>query len=382
MTICPYFDHCSGCTTQNIPYSKQLENKKENLAALLNKHTFPFIQVFFGQEFSYRNRMEFIFHSKGLGLRAKDNPKRIIDIDHCPISMPKINTLLTEVRNYFSEANNFNINSFNLNLKRGLFRGVVIRSTLLGDSSLSFVLNEDISERGVAGEKEKAMSQIKEFSLKTTAKNVVITFVQSNIDDLYSSNYLVIKGRDYLEEELCGKKFSFPIQGFFQNNPKVAEKMFNYVNTLLQKYPTNNAELMDLYSGVGTFGIVSSKLFSKTIFVESFSESVNFSQKNMKENSLKNASAHILQAHQLSRLKFSPDLYVIADPPRAGMEEKAIIQLNTLKPKVIVYVSCNPQQLSKDLAKFKQYTIKSIALFDLFPHTWHSEVVVELERKN
>lgn len=376
MTICPYFPLCSGCTTQNLPYQVQLQKKKESLAQLLRKYPSVEINVFSALEWSYRNRMEFIFHPHGLGLRAKDKATKIMDIENCPITLPKINQLLAEVRTNF-----FGVNNFNLNLKRGIFRGVVLRSTLLGDSAISFVLSEDVSEREVGGEKEQAIKKIKEFASKTTAKNVLITIVPSDIDDFYSAKYVVVKGRDYLEEELSQKKLHFPIQGFFQNNPYLAEKMLSYVHELLQKYTTKSAELLDLYSGVGNFGIICSELFSKTTFVESFPDSITFAQKNIQLNEIKNASAHVLQAHQLSRLKFSSDLYIIADPPRIGMEEKTIIQLNTLKPPVIIYVSCNPQQLSKDLVKFKNYNLKSVALFDLFPHTWHSEVIVELERK-
>jgi len=373
MAICSYFESCAGCTLQHMSYQSQLQKKKENLSTLLKKYSFPELKVFYGEEFSYRNRMEFIAYPNGLGLRAKEG-RKIVDIDHCPISLPKINTILSEVRKGF-----FQVHSSALPLHR-LMKGVVIRATLLGDSSLSFVLNED-HPKAAAEEKEKIVGVIKEFSATTTAKNVVVTFVPSEKDDFYSSNYLVIKGNDFLQEKLSGRIFSFSIQGFFQNNSAMAEQMLDYVRKILLKYPTNTAELLDLYSGVGIFGVTCGELFQKTIFVESFSESITFAKKNSMENRLKNFSAHTLHAHQLSRLKLSSDLYVITDPPRIGMEEKAIIQLNTLKPKVIVYVSCNPQQLSKDLAKFKRYTIKSVALFDLFPQTWHGEVVVELVRK-
>src|SRR3989338_8858164 len=248
MALCPYFESCAGCTLQHMPYQSQLQKKNENLSNLLKKYSFPEINVFYGEAFSYRNRMEFIATSKGLGLRGKDGSRKIVDIDHCPIALPQINTILSEVRKGF-----FHVHSSALPLHR-LMKGVVIRATLLGDSSLSFVLNED-HPKAAAEEKEKIVGVIKEFSATTTAKNVVVTFVPSEKDDFYSSNYLVIKGNDFLQEKLSGRIFSFSIQGFFQNNSAMAEQMLDYVRKILLKYPTNTAELLDLYSVVGIFGV-------------------------------------------------------------------------------------------------------------------------------
>lgn len=364
---CPYFGSCGGCSIQHLDYAQQLQLKKEQVMKLLN---IPDIAVFSSQPFSYRNRVEFLFHPKGLGLRKKDHSLEIIDVEECPIAVPLLNQLLQEVRGHFPL-----VDSFNLRSKKGLYRYAVIRATASGDTSISFVLNEDATEKG------QAILTIKSFAAKTSAKNILVTFVPSALDEAYSSQYLIVKGKDYLQESLCRKTFLFPIQGFFQNNSEMAKKMIGHVRKILQKYSTTDAELLDLYSGVGSFGVVCSDLFKKVTFIEQIPEAVAFAKRNITENRLNNASAHALQAHQLSRLKFSEKTYIIADPPRIGMEQKAIVQLNTIKPKVIVYVSCNPLQLSKDLAKFKRYEIKSVALFDLFPQTWHSEVVVEIVRK-
>ncbi len=367
MTVCPYFNICSGCDLQHLDYAQQLQQKKSQIAQLLTVQEIP---VFSNHPFHYRNRMEFLFHPKGLGLRKKNNSTEIIDIVQCPIALPEINQLLAEVRLFFSS-----VDHFNLKTKKGLFRYAVIRATLAGDCSISFVLNEDASN------KEEGIKKITEFAKNCTAKNILITFVPADLDEAYSSSYLVVKGNDYLQENLCKKQFHFPIQGFFQNNPALAEKMFNYTKELLQNYNTKEAELLDLCSGVGCFGLVNSNLFKKVMLVESFAKSISYAKKNILLNKCNNISAFSLQSHQLGRITFSDQLFVIADPPRIGLDQKTINQLNTLKPKVILYISCNPSQLAKDLPKFKQYTLKSAALFDLFPQTRHSEVVVELVRK-
>src|SRR3989344_5767858 len=157
---------------------------------------------------------------------------------------------------------------------------------------------------------EEKVDTIKEFSTITTAEKVIITFI-SSFDEFYSDNYIVIKGEEYLEEELLGRRFKFSIQGFFQNNTIMAEKMQKYVSGLLEKYTTQKAELLDLYSGVGTFGIINGDNFEKVTLVESFAPAVELAKKNMIENKIKNGQAYALTGEQIGRIKFNPDLYVI-----------------------------------------------------------------------
>jgi tRNA/tmRNA/rRNA uracil-C5-methylase (TrmA/RlmC/RlmD family) len=184
-----------------------------------------------------------------------------------------------------------------------------------------------------------------------------------------------------LQEEYLGKKFLYSVQGFFQNNTNMAVKMQEYVHELLKKYPTQSSYLLDLYAGVGTFGIINAELFKEVNIIESFAPCIETAKVNLENNNIKNAQAQVLDAKNLRRVKFKSPLYVITDPPRVGMDEKTIICLKELKPDVIIYISCNHQQLSKDVPKFKDYEVKSVAIFDLFPQTAHLETVVELVKK-
>ncbi len=363
---CPYFTHCGGCTTQHIDYSLQVEQKRKALAQAINHAE---IKIFSGNEYSYRNRMDFVFHPAGLGLRERGKWYSIVDIQKCVISDENINRLLQEVQLYFN-----NPDAFDVRKHTGTFRYAVIRVTSLGDSSLSFVLNEDSSRLAEAVEK------IKQFSVKTTAKNVMMAAVPSHTDISISEDSSVIKGSEYLQEEFLGKKFYFPIQGFFQNNSQMAQKMQEYVHSLLQQYPPSSAHLLDLYGGVGTFGIINADLFSGITIVD-MGLSIDAAKKNLDENKILNGTALNLDAAQLKKISLPKSLFVITDPPRTGMHPKTIEQLNVLQPDVIIYISCNVSQLAKELPKLKNYPIKRAALFDLFPQTNHSEAVVELVRK-
>ncbi|MEM4397630.1 MAG: 23S rRNA (uracil(1939)-C(5))-methyltransferase RlmD [Candidatus Woesearchaeota archaeon] len=375
--LCPYFGKCGGCSAQHIEYKIQLENKK-NLIKNATGFDSDKIKVFYDEPYYYRNRMDFIFHKKGIGFREKNKWFAIVDVEKCYIANEKINNLIKEIRDYFIDF--LEIDAYDLIKKTGTFKQVVIRS--VKETSVSFVLNENSTRL------DKAVEKIREFSKITTADKVAITYVPSGSEVSISENFFMVKGNELLFEEFLGKKFQFSIQGFFQNNSVMAEKMVEYVNSLLKNYEneennikTKDSYLLDLYGGVGIFGITNSNLFKETTIIESFKGSIEAANKNIELNNLKNIKAFVLDAKQIYKANLKKPLFVITDPPRSGMEQKAIIRLKELSPEVIIYVSCNPIQLKKDLTKFKEYEIKSVAMFDLFPQTNHVEAVVEMRKK-
>ncbi|MBI4447552.1 23S rRNA (uracil(1939)-C(5))-methyltransferase RlmD [Candidatus Woesearchaeota archaeon] len=364
--LCPYFGKCGGCSLQHIDYQVQLENKKRLLAKATN---YGEVTVFSGPEYFYRNRMDIIFCSQAIGLREKGNWKKIVDVDRCVIADEKLNFLLKEVRAFFTSIDYFDV------LKRsGTFRYAVIR-TPQNDSSISFVLNSESSKI------KEAIEKIVAFAKKTTANNIIVTYVPPNTEVTVSKDFFVVKGGDTLQESFLGKKFFYSVQGFFQNNTFVAGKMHEHCHSLLKKHNTNGANLLDLYGGVGTFGIINAELFRKVVIIENEEECVKSLKKNIQHNNTRNVEAILLDAMQLKKVELPQPLFVITDPPRSGMHQKTIEQLKKLKPEVIIYISCNIQQLGKDLQKFKNYEIKSVALFDLFPQTNHTEAIAELVLK-
>ncbi len=363
--LCLYFGTCGGCTGQHIPYELQLENKKKHVEQALKVSN---INVFSSKPYAYRNRMDFLFTNNGLGLRKKGNAFDLVDVEKCVISEEKINVLLKEVRDYFK-----NVDAFDQRKKRGTFRYAVIR--ISEKTSISFVLNAQSSDL------QRADDLIRTFSQITTAGIVTVARVPADIEETFSDEFYVVKGEDSLQQTYLGKIFTYSTQGFFQNNHELAEKMHCYVRELLQTYPTSQGMLLDLYSGVGAFAIINADLFKEVIAIEDFPASVERARKNCLLNNVTNVQAICSDVKKLSKLSLRKPLYVITDPPRSGMDMQVISELNKLEPEIIIYVSCNLQQLAKDIPKFKNYTIKSAALFDLFPQTYHSETVAELVRK-
>ncbi len=362
--LCPYYGNCNGCSAQHIEYKQQLNNKKQWIGKALS---FPYVTVFQDKEYHYRNRMDFIVKKGRIGLRSVDNAAELVDVENCPIAEEGINELLVEVRTFFKN---------HPLLKEDLFYYIVIRKTSLGDSSISFVLNDNSTKLG------EAQELIRKFAEGSSVKNVLITYTNPEEDQSISEEFFAVKGTDQLHEEYLGKKFFYSVQGFSQNNTLMANKMHEYVHQLLEKYANKQAYLLDLYAGVGTFGILNADLFKEVTIVESFAPCIETAKLNLQENQVKNAHPFVLDARNLVKLKLRTPLYVITDPPRVGMDEKTIIELKRLKPEVIIYISCNHHQLSRDIPKFKDYEVKSAAIFDLFPQTAHMEVVVELVRRS
>lgn len=334
--LCTYFRKCNGCDTQHMEYSAQLENKKINLQKKLNQDN---IKIFPSKEYFYRNRLDILFHKKGVGLRGK---KEIIPIERCVICNEGINNIIKE------------LNSFDYDLTT--FKSAIIRSTSYSDA-ICFKLNKDSNKI------KDAMEQIKKLNIE-------------NISVSYGDERFVLKGEELIKERLMGHDFLHNSSGFFQNNTEIAEKMQEYVHNILKKYNTKDAHLLDLYGGVGTFGIISSGLFRKTTIVENFKESIDCAKMNMN----KKCEAFVLDSSKIKRLKLSHPLFIITDPPRSGMDEKTINAIKELQPDLIIDISCNPEKLRKDIKKFTKYKLVSVAMFDMFPQTNHIEAVVELKR--
>lgn len=389
---CPYYGKCGGCDAQHIDYAAQLEQKRKALTDALKCKEFPEaeVQAFFDVEYGYRNRMDMAFWNNWflsagrqlpegdngkdrLGFRVKGKWFDVVDVKQCAISNDKLNGLLKEVRDFFVDTDE-DLDAYDMNKKKGTFRYSVIR-TPTGDTSICFVLNSDSTRL------DEAIARVKKFASSTSANNVSVAYVSSSTDVSVSEEFFVIKGSDMLVADLMGKKFEFSVQGFFQNNSAMAEKMHRYVHELLEKSDRGEwAFLLDLYGGVGTFGINNADLFHKVLTVEAFAPSIDSAKKNIERNNVANAEAMVLDAQYLKRLPLpAKDLYVVTDPPRSGMHPKTIEHLRKAKPKVIIYISCNVAQLKSDLPKFTDYKVKSAAVFDLFPQTRHMESVVEME---
>ena len=364
---CPFFGECGGCRLQDRSYIDQLESKKQTLARLLRVQE---IQVFASKEYAYRNRVDMVFHPGGLGFRRRGSWDKIVDITHCLIAEPRINQLIGELRSAFPRPDAFDVRHHS-----GTLRYAVIRVTRTR-CSLTFILNPDSSGR------ERVEQLLRSFAAECSADNVLIGYVPATTDMSTTEDYVVLRGDATLTETFLGNSLEYHSQGFFQVNHRVSESMVSYVQDLLAQTKdvlSTRAELLDLYGGVGSFGVSLAPLFSRVTVMENYAGSIASARRNLDAGGFVESRAVVDDAAEADRLEYRRPLFVVSDPPRSGMHPAAIRRLTEMVPRKIVYVSCNPEALAEELPQFRNYRVTGVALFDMFPQTPHFEAVVELE---
>lgn len=365
MVFCKYFGRCGGCTLQDILYEKQLKKKEDMVRHAAGRMDLPIHSL---ENRNYRNRMDFIFHKDGLGLRERMT-RGIVDIDSCPIAENRINVLLSEVRNYFKRADVFIEESM-----EGAFKYATIRNASSG-STIIFLLNDD-----AAGIKD-AIIKVKGFSEKTSAENIIISRVSKFHDTVYEGKIMIIKGDVQLTENLLGKKITYSAISFFQNNTKMADVLHTRVHEMVKQHRKDKtATLLDLYGGVGAFGIANADLFSDVVVVDIVEPAIIQAKENLSNNHIENANAFAMDSADLGKLVIGRPSLVITDPPRTGMDHRTISLLRRLAPETIIYISCNPSRMGRELLLFRGYDVLHAEAFDLFPQTEHVEAVIVLHK--
>jgi len=374
---CPVFGRCGGCQFQDMRYEMQTEQKKRELLDSLTRAKLPApedIKVFIKEPYYYRNRMDFVISEGGPGFRQKGKFARIVNFEQCAISNNGINAALQGVRGWF-EKNKGRISVFDVVKRQGCLRYSVIRSSYFTkETSVTFIFNKDYTD-DLAGMRQLVF----EFADSSDAKNVLIGYVKHNTDQSATPDYEIIKGSDILTERLGPYTYEYHTQGFFQNNPMMLMDMLMYVRENTQ--PGWDV-LVDLFGGVGTFGIFLNDKAREILVVDNSKEGIKCAVNNIAAAGIKNALAYEMDAAEMDilgeRLRGKRAMFVL-DPPRAGLHKKTVRFIKSVKPAGMIYVSCNPQQLAQDLDVLRDYyTIKDIALFDMFPQTRHMESIAVL----
>ena len=319
---CKYYDYCGGCNFLHTSYLHEKEIKKSYLERLFNtKIDYLDIKL----EENYRNKV--VLHSMNhkLGL-YNDKTHDICEIDHCLLLNSKINEFLPNIKEY-------NLSSIN---------EIMIRCI-----------------------KDKIMINVKSIKNRQDIKDI-------NCDSLYiNSKY--IKGEKYLIDEINNYKFSIYPNSFYQVN---REGMLNIYNKALE-YISSDNKLLDLYCGTGTIGIWMNNKFNRIVGLELNKEAIRNANINKKLNNIDNIE---FICDDASNIKGYFDS-IIVDPPRSGLSSEVINYLNDSKTKQIIYISCNPNTLKRDINLLNNYKLIHISCTDMFPRTKHIECVCLLERR-
>ena len=404
--VCSYFGLCGGCKWQHMAYTEQLRLKRKQVQDALEH-----IGGFSGIEcnnclpapelFGYRNKMDFSFtdlryltpdeigiepgdHKKpldfALGFHAPGCFSKAIDIDHCDLSTPEMNTTLNTVREFCLQHKN-ELPIYSTHTHVGELRNLVVRH---GGHTGEFMINLVTSTH-----KPELMQKLKE-TLIGALGDKLTTFV-NNITSAkntvaFGEKEFVLHGSGYITDRLGDYTYRISANSFFQTNTDQAETLYNQILETAQLQPTDT--VYDLFCGTGSISLFASSHCKKVLGIELVESSVRDARENAKRHDVENCEFIQLDLKDIYNIEDemkqfgAPDV-VITDPPRAGMHPKAVKMLRELAPPTIVYVSCNPASLARDgqmLCEEGAYKLVHCRPVDMFPQTNHVESVARFER--
>ncbi len=375
--FCPMQKVCGACQLQYIDYDYQLKIKKEITDDAIRKiggldiaihETIPSPEVK-----NYRCKIQYpISRTKNSGriLAGYYKPKshEIVNIKYCPIQPEICDKIIEFIR---ERAFDYGISGFLEKNHTGELRHVVIRnSKYTGKNLVVLVVNATKSFDRLNDFAKAIYDEFEEVS------GVCVNFNSKKTNVILGAKSECIIGCDYIEEKITDKVFRIGANTFFQVNPKSAENIFKYV----KNYIADNFEnpfVLDAYAGITSFGIVVSDVCKKVVSVEENKESCDLARVVVKENNVSNVEIHNMDAGKFfAKEKRNFDV-VILDPPRKGCSEESLNEALRLSKNTIIYVSCNPATLARDLKYLtaKGAKVESIQPFDMFCHTYHVENV-------
>jgi len=352
---CRYFGRCGGCLLQHLDYGDQLEFKKSKLSSILNENVdvIPSPKIF-----GHRNRIDVVISTKGIGFRRYGTWWDVVDIEWCPVFGRSSKRVLKSLREFIEDHD---VSLYEIGKNEGFLRYIVIREgKFTGELMVNLVtapgkLPEDFPEYF-------AYADSLYWSVNRTPSDVSYGEIER------------FWGGEFIREELDGTLYLIHPNSFFQTNSYGAVELLREVAKRV-----DGERVLDLYSGVGTFGVYLAKRGFRVEGIEINPFAVEMANRNAELNGV-NASFRVGADRDVESLRAYDT--VIVDPPRAGLHPKLVERLVQNGPEQLVYVSCNPKTLARDLDKLKRvYTVSDIIGLDMFPHTPHVEVVVELKRQ-
>jgi len=381
---CKSYKRCGGCDLRHIKYDKTLDIKRNMVQSLLNKTLKNQIKVndTIGMEnpFNYRNKAQY-----PVGIDKEGNStfgvfaNRTHDI--IPIEDCKIQTKISEeIAKYilkFIQENKIKV--YDEKINRGTFRHIIVKVGMKTDEVMCVLV---INEEKIKNEKQ-LVSELKEKfpKIKTIVKNIN----NKNTNVILGNRNIILYGDGYIKDKLGEFTFKISPMSFYQINPIQTEKLYNLA---IQKAElTGNETIFDLYCGIGTIGIFASKHVKQVYGIEIIPQAIQDAKENAKLNNIKNAEfivgdVEFALSELIETRKIMPEV-VFVDPPRKGLDNTTIQNLLKVEPKKIIYISCNPATLVRDLKIFEEkYEIKDITPLDMFPWTKHVECCSVLYLKN
>ena len=397
--VCPYAKKCGGCDYQGMSYEQQLQEKQTYVRKNIGDYCKVLPIIGMENPYHYRNKVHAVFDVERRGKHAnggrrtagnghakaapggvisgvyKAGTHEVINIDSCEIEDELSSAIIRDIRGLL---HSFKIKTYDEDTGYGLLRHVLVRRGFhSGEVMVVLVLGSPI------------LPSKNNFVKALRKLHPEITTVVVNVNDKQTSMVLgeketVIYGKGYIEDVLCGKTFRISPKSFYQVNPIQTEVLYNKAIEFAGL--TGKERVIDAYSGIGTIGMVASDNAGEVISVELNGDAVRDAVFNAKQNKVKNIRFYKDDAGdfmvKMASHKEKADV-VFMDPPRSGSDKKFLDSLLRLRPKKVVYISCNPETLARDLTHLtgNGYRIKEIQPVDMFPSAGHVEAVCLLSRR-
>ena len=382
--VCPHFGRCGGCTYQSLDYSAQLELKEKQVKEILDNAINGEYQFdgIIGSPVNehYRNKMEFSFGDEvkdgelALGLHKRNSTYDIVTVDGCRIIHDDFCKILMCTLEYFKERN---VRYLHKLTHEGYLRHLLVRRTYKTGQILVDLVTTTQETHDLDGWKKALLN----LSLEGEIAGILHTNNDSLADAVVNDSTELLYGEAYIEEELLGLKFKISPFSFFQTNSLGAEVLYSKAREYMGT--TKDKVVFDLYSGTGTIAQILAPVAKKVVGVEIVKEAVDAAVENARLNGLTNCefiADDVLKA--LDNIEDTPDL-IMLDPPRDGINPKALSKIIDYGVDNIVYISCKPTSLARDLQMLQErgYRVEKACLIDLFPGTYHVESVVLLSQQ-
>ena len=390
---CPHFNICGGCSYISMPYEESLKIKENQVRELLEPVLFkqqsvcqiePIRQspVYYG----YRNKMEFTFGDEvkdgplALGMHKKGSFYDIVTVDGCRLVDDDYSAILRETLYYFEEKKTPFYHRYT---HEGYLRHLLVRRASRTGEILAALVTTTQQEVDLESWKERLLS----LPLNGKFAGILHITNDSMSDAVKCDSSEILYGRDYFYEELLGLKFRISTFSFFQTNTCGAEVLYEtareYIGSLVKEEGKPDSIVYDLYSGTGTIAQLMAPVAKKVIGVEIVEEAVVAARENAKQNGLENCefiAGDVLKV--LDEIEEKPD-FIILDPPRDGVHPKALSRIIGYGVEKLVYISCKPTSLARDLEIFiaNGYEVQRCVPVDQFPWTTGIETVVLLSHK-
>lgn len=378
-TTCPYAKKCGGCQYQGMDYAAQLKKKQKEINKLLKDFGKPEQIIGMKDPLHYRNKVHAVFGRTRRGEiisgTYETGTHKIVNIDECMIEDEISQSIIRTIR---SLIRSFKIKTYDEDTGYGLLRHVLVRRGFTtGQVMVVLVLSSPI------------LPSKNNFVKALRKEHPEITTVVLNVNDKKTSMVLgerdiVLYGKGYIEDTLCGCTFRISPQSFYQINPVQTERL--YQTAIDYAELTGKERVIDAYCGIGTIGMVASQKARKVIGVELNRNAVKDAKINAKLNQIKNITFYEGDAGKfmvsMAEEGEKADV-VFMDPPRSGSDEAFLSSVIKLAPKRIVYVSCGPDTLARDLKYLTGhgYKVKKIQPVDMFGFTQHTETVCLLSNR-